>query len=196
MPAESHRILLVDDQPDNRDSWRAVFAAEGYTVVTAVDAVQALTQLRRATAVDLVVSDVRMDQDREGITLLQAVKREWPSMPVLLYTGWATPDDHVLAIRLGAEDYFSLPIIPLVLVNAMRTALGGLRTATGHSSQPGAVVSVPVVAASPAMKAVLRWVHRTAATDVPALITGETGTGKELIARALHAGSQRGERGR
>jgi DNA-binding NtrC family response regulator len=184
MSIGSHRILHVDDLSKNRDSWREVFSAEGYAVASAASLTQALTHLRNVT-VDLVLSDVRLDRGVEGIELLRTVKAEWPSVPVILYTGWADPDDAASAKKLGAEDYISLPVSPLVMIDAVRAALEGVDHAAG------CLPLERIVANSPAMKAALQWVHRIASTDTRVLITGETGTGKELIAHVLHARSKR-----
>jgi DNA-binding NtrC family response regulator len=152
--------------------------------------VQALAHLRRAP-VDVVLSDVRMDADDDGIELLRSIKAQWPSVAVILYTGWADPADAVRAMKLGAEDYLQMPVSADVMMNALRSATEKRHPVLKMSSRADPSAAVDIVAASPAMKAVLQWVTRIAPTDASVLIVGETGTGKELIARAIHAGSAR-----
>jgi DNA-binding NtrC family response regulator len=186
MPARVPRILLVEDRADTRQSTRSLLAHEGYSVDEAEGLPQAFACLRQVP-VDLVVSDVRMDRDDDGLTLLRSVKAQWPVVPVILYTGWPDPSDELLARRLGAEDYLPMPVLPDVMMTAVERALA--RKQSGGSAAKDAPGSL--IAASPAMKALLQHVPRIAASEAPVLIVGETGTGKDLLARAIHRSSGR-----
>jgi DNA-binding NtrC family response regulator len=108
---------------------------------------------------------------------------------VILYTGWADPAEAVRAIKFGAEDYLSLPFPPNRILDAVAGAAAKERIpATGDRQSQKAT---DIVANSDAMKAVLAWIDRVAPSDAPVLLLGETGTGKELMARRLHEMSLR-----
>jgi DNA-binding NtrC family response regulator len=178
------RILLVDDRMENRESMGALLASGGYLVQVAASVPEALARLRVGT-VELVLTDVRMDADDDGLSLLRAIKGDYPNVPVIVYTGFATIRDAVLATRLGAADYLELPIDSDFVLRAVANASGGTCV------RPGPLEAPNLIAASPAMRSVVKWVERIARAGSTALLTGETGTGKELVAKALHSLSPR-----
>jgi DNA-binding NtrC family response regulator len=186
------RVLLADDRAENRQSFATLLEHAGMDVVCCKSLSEA-EQLVRTEPLDVIFADVRMGADDDGMHLLKLVRSELPRTPVILYTGHARIRDAVLATKLGAVDYLELPLDPDSIVAAVSTALDRV-------AHPNArVVDVPraagafddVVAASAAMRAVVDWAARIGPTDLPALLLGETGTGKELIARALHRVSER-----
>lgn len=189
------RVLLVDDRPDNRRTMAALLAHAGYGVEEAASVPEALSRLR-AGLVDVVLSDVRMDAEDDGLTLLRTITARVSHPPVILYTGAPRTRDAVRSMKLGASDYLELPVDPDVFLLALANAIvanPGRRTAV-DSQELVAGLSHQVLAASPAMRAILDWARRIGRTDLAVLLTGETGTGKELIARAVHASSARSER--
>src|SRR5437763_16041641 len=94
-------VLVVDDRIENRNSTRSFLAWEGYATQEADSVIEALEQIQ-ATAVDLVLTDVRIQQDDDGLELLRKIKASWPAIPVILYTGFGSIRDAVVATRRGA----------------------------------------------------------------------------------------------
>ena len=137
-----------------------------------------------------ILSDVAMKTPQDGLELLRQVKAHWPALPVILYSGFARVQDAVLATKLGATDYLELPIAPSAIISAVENALT-LQARSIPLASPSPFDSSEFVARSPSMRAVVRWVERTGPADSNVLLRGETGTGKECIAHALHKCSNR-----
>lgn len=190
-------VLLIDDRPGHRESIGLVLRAEGYVVVETDTISKALTYVRRDPP-NVVVSDVRLDTHDAGLRLLQVVRDQQPGLPIILYTGFPAIPDAVRALRLGAFDYIEFPVDAEVLLlavsDALRVSPSRRMTLRQPYLQPFAN-SEEIVAASRAMQDVMRRVKRVARTKLPVLITGETGTGKELVAHAVHSNSDRASRG-
>lgn len=189
------RILVVDDEEAMAAGIRSVIEREGHRVDLAASAEEAIGRLRE-TAYALVLTDVRMP-GASGLDLLDEVRRIDPEIPVVLVTGYATVQSAVDAIRRGAFDYlpkpFQLDEVRLVVRRALeRRALVGevsfLRREVIERIESGEVV------AGPAMQAVLDRARRVAKASSGVLVTGETGTGKELVAKAIHDASPRAAR--
>jgi len=182
-------ILLVDDDPAILEVLAMRLATEGYTVATASSAEEAL-DLVAATPPDAVVSDLRMGE-MSGLDLLEAIHRQWPAVPVIILTAHGDIASAVQAIRYGAFDFLEKPYDGMKLVGRVRAALRGRSAAPPAAPTPE---SAPVVAVSPAMRELWKRVNRLARVDSTVLITGDTGTGKEVVARALHdlSGRRRG----
>jgi DNA-binding NtrC family response regulator len=184
------RILVVDDDSGTRDSLSRAFALEGYEALTASSAAAALKRLDEET-VDAVLSDVVMP-DMDGIGFLTKLRDRASDLPVVLMSGHATLDMAVKATRLGALDFVEKPValdrLLLCLRNALR--LGGLarenRELKGYWEDELALVGT-----SMPMMTLRALIERAAPSDVPILILGENGTGKELAARAVHELSPR-----
>jgi DNA-binding NtrC family response regulator len=185
------RILLVDDRVETRASLARLLAQAGYEVQDAADIVEALARLR-ALPFDGVVTDVRLERHDDGLRLLRTVREELPHLPVVLYSGFARTADAVLAIKLGAADYLEFPIDPDQILLAVSNAVESRRSPR-ILGQEQSLAALPygIIAASAAMCSIVYWIDRIGATDLTALITGETGTGKEVVARALHTRSER-----
>ncbi len=188
-PGANPRILLVDDDPAILEVLAMRLASEGYTVVTASSGEEALG-LIATTPPDAVVSDLRM-AEVSGLDLLEAVHRRWPAVPVIILTAHGDITSAVKAIRNGAFDFLEKPYDGMKLVGRIRAALRGRSAAPPAGATPA---TAPFVAVSPAMREVWRRINRLARVDSTVLITGDTGTGKEVVARALHnlSGRRRG----
>lgn len=185
------RILIVDDRVETRRSLTALLEAEGYSVRDTGDSTSAITAVR-ATPHDLVLADVRMEREDDGLRLLRTLRGEFPRLPVILYTGFPRVEDAVLAIKLGASDYLEFPLDPGEILVAVEHAIDNARPRVALDVQaPGTRPRYDIVAVSPTMRAVLEWTERIASTDFPVVLMGETGTGKELLAQAIHSMSGR-----
>jgi DNA-binding NtrC family response regulator len=184
------RILVVDDDPGTLASLSRAFALEGYTALTAPSAAQGLKALEDET-VDAVLSDVVMP-DMDGIGFLTRLRERTADLPVILMSGHATLDMAVKATRLGALDFVEKPValdrLLLSLRNALR--LGGL-TRENRELKRYWEDELALVGSSPSMLGLRSLIERAAPSDVPILILGENGTGKELAARAVHELSPR-----
>jgi DNA-binding NtrC family response regulator len=184
------RILVVDDDPGTLASLSRAFALEGYTALTASSATAALRTLEDET-VDAVLSDVVMP-DMDGIGFLTQLRERGLDLPFVLMSGHATLDMAVKATRLGALDFVEKPValdrLLLCLRNALR--LGGL-TRENRELKRYWEDELALVGDSAPMLSLRSLVERAAPSDVPILILGENGTGKELAARAVHELSPR-----
>jgi two-component system NtrC family response regulator len=138
-----------------------------------------------------VLAAVCIDRPDDGLPRLRSVEHEWPLVPVVLFTGWADSDDESLAGHLGAEDYVSVPVSAGVLVAVIGRALAKMDSTKQSSLKHAKLLGVEFIAASPPMRALLQQLPRLAASQASILINGETGTGKELLAGAIHRGSGR-----
>jgi len=182
---ERRRILLVDDDRAFRLSTAELLGQDGYTVATAGTATEALAALRESPP-DLVVLDVRMP-GLDGIGLLEALRQHGETVPILMISGFGTVDAAVRALHLGADDFLTKPVEPDVL---------SARVAELLERRPGSQIddaqrASGLIGRSPEIRSVLEAIENVAPTDATVLITGETGTGKELVARALHSLSPR-----
>jgi DNA-binding NtrC family response regulator len=179
------RILIVDDDPGTLASLSRAFALEGYTAVTASTGARALERLAE-DPVDAVLSDVVMPE-MDGLEFLARVRERAPEVPVILMSGQATVDTAVKATRLGALDFVEKPVglerLLLTLRNALR--LDRLERENRELSRYWQD-ELALIGESAPMAALRGLVERAAPSDVPILILGENGTGKELVARAIH----------
>ncbi len=188
-------ILIADDDPVARDLLAEVLAKEGYRVRAAAGGRECL-ELARSGPVDLALLDLRMP-DLDGLEVLRQIQALHPGVPVLILTAFATLETAIEAIRAGAYDYLSKPFRMEEIRLVVRRALDQRRLAAENVRFRQALRDryrfENVVGLSPKMVEVYRLAARAAATDVTVLLLGETGTGKELIARAIHHGSARAE---
>jgi DNA-binding NtrC family response regulator len=194
------RVLLADDQQDVLTALKLLLADEDYALVTATSPKAVLGELEESEF-DAVVMDLNYTRDttsgQEGLTLLQVIRGMDDTMPVIVMTAWASVESAVAAMRHGANDYIEKPWNDERLIATLRTQIDlrrALRKASRLEAQNERLqrAEVPdLIAGSPAMEPVLDTMHRVAASDANVLITGEHGTGKEVIAQWLHAGSDR-----
>jgi DNA-binding NtrC family response regulator len=183
-------VLIVDDRAETRLSLGQVLKHSGFAVREA-DTVPAALRILGAAPVDVVLSDIRLEEDDDGIRLLERARVIQPRLPFVLYTGFGSAADAVRAMKLGAEDYLHWPVPSEQIVDALNRALDKRGHLPRESSWPDDAEPWEIVAHSAAMARVVEWTDRAAATDLPVLIVGETGTGKELVARRIHGRSRR-----
>ncbi|HXI02767.1 MAG TPA: sigma-54 dependent transcriptional regulator, partial [Candidatus Saccharimonadales bacterium] len=179
------RVLVVDDEECASRYLSAVLTEAGLDVTTAASGEAALGEIAKE-APDLVVSDLRMP-GMDGLDLLKHISRRWPRLPVIVLTIEEEIATVVEAIQLGAVNYLSKSSPSAVITAAIRKALRARPGAGGESAFLG------IIGGSAMMREVRRQLALAARSDVNVLLTGKTGTGKELAARAIHRGSNLSE---
>ncbi len=187
------RVLVVDDDRAVRAALRVNLAKAGIEVSLAESAEQALALLE-GSPVDLVLTDVKMP-GLGGLELLSEVRPRWPDIEVVVMTGFGNVDDAVAAMKAGAADYIIKPVSKHELLVIIERALEARdlraevvalrREVEAHWGLPN------IVGSSPPMRRVQELVNAVAGTPALVLLQGETGTGKELVARAIHQLSDR-----
>lgn len=181
------RILVVDDKENLLKLFEKILS-EPYELTTAGDGAAALERISLETF-DVIVSDIRMP-GADGFEVLRAAKAKSPDTEVILMTAYASVQKAVEAIREGAYDYLTKPFDPdevgLVVARALERKRLKEQTATLRRELQEVFGFETLVGKSPAMRNVHGLVARAAELDITVLITGETGTGKELVARAIH----------
>jgi len=194
------KLLVADDQPDVLEAVGMLARANGFEVRTATSPAAVLAMCE-AEGVDVCLIDLNYARDttsgREGMDLLARLHELDPALPVVVMTAWGTIEGAVEAMRRGARDYLQKPWDNARLVATLRTQLE-LRKALEQANRLGAETArtraneLPaIVTRSRAMQQVMSIVERVAPANASVLITGEHGTGKEVIARVLHAASAR-----
>ena len=181
------RVLVVDDEARFRQLYQQVLEDAGTNASAAASAEEALAIIE-AGGIDMVVSDVRMP-GADGIDLLRRSRASQPEIPFLLVTAYADIRDAVAALKLGAVDYLAKPVDLDELVAAVRDALH-LTPEPSPGDVPAEAVA-DLVLESPSMKALVADAWRIADSDATVLLMGESGVGKEVLARLIHRGSPR-----
>ena len=193
MKPELEKILIIDDEASLRHMLRLVLEREGYSVSDAANGVEALTRLNQETF-DLILCDVRMPE-MDGLTFLREVSQRSPAPTVIMMSAYGTIDSAIECMKQGAYDYIAKPFKPDEIILVLRKVAERFRllrenaTLKEKLSRNGSVP--PLVFSSATMGKVFSLVQKVASSASPVLITGETGTGKELVARALHAEGER-----
>jgi len=184
------RVLVVEDERNIRTHLATYVRGLGHDVVTADGGVEALRLLAERST-DVVLTDVRM-AGMDGLALLREIRHRHPDSLVVLMTAYATVPDAVEAIRNGAYDYlvkpFALDQVGLALARALE--IGALRR-ENRSLRRAIDPPALLMSASPAMQQVLATAERVASSDATVLLTGESGTGKNVLAAAIHRWSER-----
>src|SRR5712675_3216628 len=189
MTAPKPHLLLIDDDPNTLASLSRAFRLAGYEATVCDSAIRAL-ELLRAERFDVIFSDVVMP-GKDGISLLEDLKATGVTTPVVMISGQASVEIAVRATRLGAVDFLEKPLstekLLVTIENVLRLRhleeeIRDLRRRLGKHE---------VIWAGPVMERLLAQVERVAASETRVAIQGETGTGKELIARTIHQKSAR-----
>ncbi|QIZ50330.1 two-component system response regulator GlrR [Dickeya zeae] len=179
-------LLLVDDDPSLLKLLGMRLTSEGFTVITATSGQEALRLLLREK-IDLVISDLRMDE-MDGLALFAEIQKNQPGMPVIILTAHGSIPEAVAATQQGVFSFLTKPVDRDALYKAIDDALK-LSPPTSDESWRAAVVT-----RSPIMQRLLEQAKMVAQSDVSVLINGQSGTGKEVLAQAIHAASPRAGR--
>ncbi len=187
-------ILVVDDEQSMREFLSILLHKQGHEVSTASDLQGALARLGPAD-LDLVITDLRLGRD-SGLDVLRAAKAESPATEVVVVTAFATTENAIQAMKLGAYDYvlkpFKVDELQLVIEKALEhRALLAENRVLRH--QVGSPSQDELIGQAPAIEEVRRLVEKVAPSRTTILIAGESGTGKEVVARAIHSRSGRRE---
>ncbi|WP_455375199.1 sigma-54-dependent transcriptional regulator [Kaarinaea lacus] len=174
-------ILVVEDDIDLRDALMDTLQLAGYDVCVAQDGRMALDVIESKEPV-LVISDIQMPR-MDGHALLKHVKKRWPDLPFMIMTAYGSIERAVQAMRDGAVDYLTKPFEAEVLVNMVGQYINV------DASEPSDLIAVDAVS-----KRTAEIARRVAATDATVLITGESGCGKEVMARYIHTHSSRADK--
>lgn len=188
------RVLIVDDDPVQLRLTSEVAKRAGFTPVTATGGKDALDVLRADPGIGVMVLDLVMP-DLDGMAVMEAMKREGLTTPVIVQTASSSLETVVTAMRQGAADFFVKPVAPERLIISLRNALklDALETLvrTERSRRTGTFSVSDIVTRSPSMDRVISLIRKAAKSTIPVLVEGETGTGKELVARAIQGMSDR-----
>jgi DNA-binding NtrC family response regulator len=190
------RILIVDDEPATRDLFAELLERWGHEVSQTADGHEAL-KLAAELHPDLIISDLVMPK-LDGLALVRALREEQPDTPVVIITGRGSIDSAVEAVREGVFDFVEKPLDPARLKVILQRALE--KKETMHEMQvlrrrlgqlQGSGGATGLVGNAPAMRKVLELVEKVAPSKTSVVITGQSGTGKEMVARAIHQFSNR-----
>jgi len=197
------RVLAADDDPDVIAALKLLLRGEGFELETAGSPDVALAALE-SRDFDVALLDLNYARDttsgREGLELVERLRALDPTLPVVVMTAWGSVDGAVAAVRRGARDYVQKPWDNARLLQTLRTQVElGRALRVGqrleHENRLLRREGMPaMIAESPAMRPVLDLLARVGPSDANVLVTGEHGTGKELIARVVHASSARAQR--
>src|SRR5258707_3365325 len=188
MDKNQRRILLIDDDKDLLHLISMRLRAAGYAVTTA-ESGQAGLAAMAVSPPELVITDLRME-GMDGLALFDAIHRDSPSLPVVILTAHGTIPEAVTATRRGVFSFLTKPFEPKVLLDAVAEAIR-------LSSPPAGEMAgwrSELITRSSSMEDLLAQARRVAASDASVCVLGQSGTGKELLARAIHRASPRAER--
>ena len=191
---ENYRILIVDDDENLRIGMATILEDEGFEVHEAENGRAGIEKLEQGMY-DLIITDYKMNE-MDGMRFLEQLKVEYPSLKVIMVTGFGTIEHAVEAMKLGAVNYMTKPVKPKMLVEMVKNVLqvGGEDEMSEEQKRNRLKKYYhfhDIVGQSKAMQQVYRKIKEVAGTDIPVLIMGESGTGKEMVAQAIHALSPR-----
>ena len=183
---KSANLLLVDDDPGLLKLLGMRLTSEGFKVVTAENGADALKILAK-DKIDLVISDLRMDE-MDGMALFAEIQKQQPGMPVIILTAHGSIPDAVAATQRGVSSFLTKPVDRDALYKAIGEALAMSISVSDENW------SEEIVTRSPIMLRLLEQARMVAQSDVSILINGQSGTGKEVLARAIHRASPRAKK--
>ena len=190
---ENRKVLIVDDEPIARENLAHILKKDGYAALVAEDGQQAIDILKQEE-VDLVLTDLRM-KGRDGMAVLAEAKKLWPSTEVVVITGYASVDTAVEAMRQGAYHYIAKPFkieeLRAVVEKALEKTLLRKEVQSLRQQMYTQTGAARIIGQSPKIVALRETINQVAQLDCNVLIQGETGTGKELVARTIHELSPR-----
>ncbi len=187
------RILIVDDEESIRRSLAGILSDEGFETDEAVDGEAALARIRDGSPPDAVLLDIAMP-GRDGVEVLEEVRQSWPHLPVVMMSGHGTIETAVRATQLGAFDFIEKPLSIEKLLLVLRHALERSRLELENRVlRAESLRAHEILGGSEPIRRLKEQIQVAAPTNGWVLITGENGTGKELVARNLHLLSERRE---
>jgi two-component system response regulator PilR (NtrC family) len=181
-------ILVVDDELSMREFLKILLEKEGYSVATAPDAANAIALLEKEMC-KLLISDVRMP-GIGGLTLLEKVKEINNSLPVIMITAYASPENAVRAMKFGAFDYITKPFKVEEILDNVKKAISISASSEATPYPLGKDSFDDIIGTSPEMQKIFDIINKIAPTPANVMIYGESGTGKELVAKAIHKHSK------
>src|SRR6266478_3777792 len=185
-------VYVVDDDVSVRESVEGLIRSEGLSVETFASPQEFLDRCRSETP-GCAVLDVRMP-GRSGLDLQRELARAGVDVPIIFVTGHGDIPTSVQAMKLGALEFLTKPFDHLALLSAIRQAIARHSARSGRRKKELRIVPTELIGESPPFRALMGRVAAVAPTDSSVLLLGETGTGKELVARAIHARSKRAAR--
>jgi DNA-binding NtrC family response regulator len=187
----THKILVVDDDPDLATAFSRMLSAEGYEIERASNGADALEMIERGIGIDMLLLDVHMPQ-MDGLELLSRVRDRGLQIPAVVISGAGTIEQAVQATRLGAFDFVQKPVQRDRLLVTVHNALRFSRLQEANTRLQAEMTSgAELIGDSRAMQTLKSLIAKVAPSDGRVLILGENGTGKELVAAAIHAASGR-----
>ena len=196
MPEFKGSLLIIDDEPEIRESLETLLSLEGFAVESAADARSGFERLERKPF-DLVLLDVSLP-DRSGLDLLEEIRSTNPALPVVMITAYGSVESAVQAMRRGASNYITKPWDNERLVAEISTLIRQQRLTEENRELKRTLKQrysfSEIVGKSEVMQKVFDLVAQVGPTRATVLIQGESGTGKELVAKAIHLSSPRAER--
>jgi two-component system nitrogen regulation response regulator NtrX len=187
-------ILIIDDEPGIRQALASILKDEKYQVYTAEDAVAGMELLEK-TKVDLIFLDVLLPK-LGGLEALDRIREGWPALEVVMISGHANIDMAVRAVKHGAFDFLEKPLSLDKVLTVCRNALAirKLREENRRLRKNTPLADKEIIGVSAAINGIRSLVTQAAASDARILLTGENGTGKEVVAKAIHLRSARADR--
>ena len=186
-------IMIVDDEKDVHYSFERLLSSQNVRVLCAASGEEALAKMERGS-IDLVLMDVRMG-GLSGLETLQKMKEKYPKVPVIIKTAYGTTDTAIESMKYGAFDYiqkpFEIPKLKAMIQNALEVSRRMREVVLLPSAGGGEKRGQAIIGNSQAMQEIYKRIGQVAPTDATVLLTGERGTGKELVARAIYHHSRR-----